>query len=113
MAKQLPPNLISLPPLGPLLSSSMVKPSQPPSRHRVKQRPAPKQWQTNATPLLLTLVKDWYHGGNFFGHDLISGAVYLGDRTTNGSWRIIPEGVNLVVQKRESGLWVTKSTITP
>jgi len=32
---------------------------------------------------------------------------------TNGNWRIKQDGNNLVHQKRESGSWVTKDTITP
>ncbi|MBL1136316.1 MAG: hypothetical protein HND46_13475, partial [Chloroflexi bacterium] len=36
---------------------------------------------------------------------------YIGDSATNGSWRFIPSGANLVIQKREAGSWVTKDTI--
>lgn len=43
-----------------------------------------------------------------------SGDAYLmGDPTTNGSWRIIRSGDNLLMQRRESGTWTTKQTITP
>lgn len=38
---------------------------------------------------------------------------YIGDKTTDGSWRFVTSGANLVIQKRESGNWVTKQTITP
>lgn len=38
---------------------------------------------------------------------------YMGDPTTDGSWRIGRNGDNLVMERRESGSWVTKSTITP
>jgi hypothetical protein len=37
---------------------------------------------------------------------------YLGDPTTDGSWRFVRSGNNLVFQRRESSSWVTKSTIT-
>lgn len=37
---------------------------------------------------------------------------YLGDSVTNGSWRIGRSGNNLVFERRESGSWVTKNTIT-
>ena len=37
-------------------------------------------------------------------------AFYLGDPNTNGSWRIVRSGDNLVRQRRESGSWVTKGT---
>lgn len=40
-------------------------------------------------------------------------AFQLGDPTVDGSWRIIRSGNNLVMERRESGAWVTKSTITP
>jgi hypothetical protein len=38
-------------------------------------------------------------------------AFYLGDKDTDGSWRITRSGDNLVMQQRESSVWVTKSTI--
>jgi hypothetical protein len=40
---------------------------------------------------------------------------YLGDKGANGSWRIGLDGTgtNLLIQRRESGSWVTKSTIMP
>ncbi len=38
-------------------------------------------------------------------------AYYMGDPTTDGSWRITRSGNDLVIQRRESGSWVTKSTI--
>jgi hypothetical protein len=36
---------------------------------------------------------------------------YIGDKTTDGSFRFVKSGNDLVIQKRESGLWVTKQTI--
>ena len=38
---------------------------------------------------------------------------YFGDPNTNGSWRIIPVGNNLSVQRREGGIWVDKHSFTP
>jgi len=38
---------------------------------------------------------------------------YLGDPNTNGSWRFTRSGNNFVVQRRESGSWNTKTTISP
>jgi hypothetical protein len=38
-------------------------------------------------------------------------ALYFGDPSTNGSWRIIRSGTDLVCQRRVSGSWVTKITI--
>jgi hypothetical protein len=35
-------------------------------------------------------------------------AVYFGDPTVNGTWRIIPDGTSLKHQRRESGSWVDK-----
>jgi len=37
---------------------------------------------------------------------------YFGDETTDGSWRIERNGTDLLFQRRESGSWITKSTIT-
>ena len=34
--------------------------------------------------------------------------VYFGPSDVDGSWRIIPESDALLIQKRESGQWVTK-----
>lgn len=41
----------------------------------------------------------------------LDGATYFGDSGTDGSWRIVRSGNDLVIQRRESGSWVTKSTI--
>lgn len=38
-----------------------------------------------------------------------SGAFYFGDPNTDGTWRFIRAGVNLVAQRRESASWVTKA----
>jgi len=43
-----------------------------------------------------------------FGGD---GAFYIGPAATNGSWRIIQSGDDLLIQQREAGTYVTKSTI--
>lgn len=43
-----------------------------------------------------------------------SGAyLYFGDASTDGSWRIYVSGVNLVIEKRESGSWVEKGSYLP
>jgi hypothetical protein len=39
-------------------------------------------------------------------------AFYFGDATTDGTWRIIRSGTDLVFQRREAGVYVTKSTMT-
>ena len=36
----------------------------------------------------------------------------IGDATVDGSWQFIRSGNNLLIQRRESGSWVTKSTIS-
>lgn len=41
------------------------------------------------------------------------GAVYFGMPTTEGSWRISRNGNNLLTQRYETGVWVTKQTIAP
>jgi hypothetical protein len=38
--------------------------------------------------------------------------MYVGDPTTDGSWRFSISGSDLIFQRRESSSWVTKSTIT-
>jgi hypothetical protein len=38
---------------------------------------------------------------------------YIGDPSTNDSWRFARSGDDLVFQRRETGVWVTKQTITP
>lgn len=40
-------------------------------------------------------------------------AFYLGGKSTDGSWRMMRSGANLVMQVRVSGSWVTKQTIAP
>jgi hypothetical protein len=45
-------------------------------------------------------------------HLISTGIIYLGDSATNGSWRIVRSGDDLTFDRRESGSWVTKSTIS-
>lgn len=40
-------------------------------------------------------------------------AVYFGDPSTNGTWRIVVDGINLSFQYRESGSYVEKMAATP
>lgn len=40
-------------------------------------------------------------------------SIYFGSPTANGTWRIIPSGVNLSIQRMEAGIWVEKDSITP
>jgi hypothetical protein len=42
---------------------------------------------------------------------LSTAAYYLGDPVTDGSWRFVRSGNDLLAQRRESGSWVTKQTI--
>lgn len=39
-------------------------------------------------------------------------AIYLGMPSEEGSWRIVRSGNNLVHQRRETGIWVTKQTVS-
>lgn len=39
--------------------------------------------------------------------------LHIGNQDQDGSWRLMIVGANLEIQKRESGAWVTKDTITP
>jgi hypothetical protein len=36
---------------------------------------------------------------------------YIGNKITDGSWRFVTSGADLVIQKREAGNWVTKQTL--
>jgi hypothetical protein len=40
-------------------------------------------------------------------------AVYFGSPTTNGSYRIVRDGDNLNIERRESGSWVAKDFTAP
>jgi hypothetical protein len=48
-------------------------------------------------------------GGMTVGSDK---AVYFGSAATDGSWRIVRSGTGLYFERRESGSWVTKSTLS-
>ena len=37
-----------------------------------------------------------------------TGAIYIGAKATNGTWKIIRSGNDLYFQRRESGSYVTK-----
>ena len=71
-------------------------------------------WQTNAAFWSQADLKVW---GNIKSNASVEaksdGYFYMGDPDTNGTWRIGRSGDNLVMQRRESGTYVTKSTITP
>ena len=42
-----------------------------------------------------------------------STAVYFGSPTVNGSYRIVRDGNNLNIERRESGSWVEKESTLP
>jgi hypothetical protein len=44
-------------------------------------------------------------------HATNPGTLYLGDESTDGSWRFTPSGNDLLIEKRVSSSWVTKDTI--
>ncbi len=43
----------------------------------------------------------------------ITGIIYFGNETANGTWRIIATAGNLSVQLRTAGVWVEKFAFTP
>ena len=54
-------------------------------------------------------------GGVTLVGDIVGAAasnIYLGPSGTDGSWRMVRSGNDLVFQRRESGTWTTKSTIS-
>ena len=57
------------------------------------------------------IYADTVYASGYFETDAY-GMFYWGDPTSDGTWRITREGDNLVVQRRESTYWVTKSTFT-
>lgn len=60
-----------------------------------------KQWEVGADG-------NW----NFQGNDIHNvNEFYIGDRDTNGSWRFIQNGDDLLIQQREAGTYNTKQTI--
>lgn len=42
-----------------------------------------------------------------------SDPLYIGDPNTNGSWRLTISSTELLVERRESGVWVEKSAFLP
>jgi hypothetical protein len=50
---------------------------------------------------------------NCTGASGFSATANLGDPAIDGSWRLTVSGNNLLIQRRESGAWATKSTIVP
>jgi hypothetical protein len=43
--------------------------------------------------------------------EIVSG-FYIGDKTTDGSWRLVPDGTSLKVQRLESATWTDKGEFT-
>lgn len=44
---------------------------------------------------------------------IASGIVYLGDPSTDGTWRLRVDAGILMIEVRESAAWVTKDTLNP
>ncbi|MBF0451582.1 MAG: hypothetical protein HQK75_12825, partial [Candidatus Magnetomorum sp.] len=40
-------------------------------------------------------------------------AFYLGDKTTEGAWRMVRIGTSMVFQRLEAGTWVSKMSVNP
>lgn len=38
--------------------------------------------------------------------------IYVGDGTSDGTWKITRAGNDLVIERKESSVYVTKSTVT-
>ena len=55
-------------------------------------------------------------GVEIVGDELVvsdSTAVYFGSPSVNGSWRIVRDGNDLNIERRESGSWVSKDSTLP
>lgn len=48
--------------------------------------------------------------GYIFIEWLLGSTLYFGNRNTDGSWKISLVGVNLLIYRREAGIWVLKNT---
>jgi hypothetical protein len=58
----------------------------------------------------------WSNGGWFYKLMNVLDAdesLYLGDPTTEGSWRIVRDGDNLSFERYESGNWISKGANLP
>jgi len=42
-----------------------------------------------------------------------SGVIYLGSKTTDGTWKLWRDGDDLLLSRRESGVWVDKGGYNP
>lgn len=49
---------------------------------------------------------------SFIDNHIAATAVYLGDMTTAGSWRMRISGTDIVFERLEGGSWVQKGTFT-
>lgn len=68
----------------------------------------------NAIELLITVgqiqeLETQINNNNPF----INSVIYLGDSSTDGSWRIVVSGNTLSIQRRESGVWNEKNNFAP
>ena len=82
-------------------------------------------WYTGGPTLAMSLLGTsglrCYHNLQVDNDLTVSGAtilpsddyIYWGSPTVNGSYRQGRDGNNLITQRRESGAWVTKQTLTP
>lgn len=70
--------------------------------------PPPETGQEGQVLTITNRKATWADGGSSTDE-----TVSIGDPDTNGSWRIIVDGANLAVQKRESGSWVEKGRFEP
>ena len=67
-------------------------------------------WTAAPTLTTVNTTGDITSGSDFEAAS--AGAMYFGDQTTDGTWRIVRSGNDLVIERRESSSWVTKTTIT-
>ncbi len=58
-------------------------------------------------------VLEWMTAFTNSAQLVAAAVIYFGEPNIDGSWRILRSGNNLVIDRREAGVWVTKQTYTP
>jgi hypothetical protein len=68
----------------------------------------PLEFRMNLDPLHIKIVEFDQDGVNIEA----TTAYHLGDPTTDGTWRFVRSGSDLKIERREAGVYVSKTTIT-
>lgn len=74
--------------------------------------PAVAQVLNDLEKVIKTIAQNTYLDLTALSTTAYVDSIYFGAPKTNGSWRIIVSGSDLLIQRLISGAWTTKSTIT-